>query len=107
MRTANSIIASFTNRTMQGEVIPPEEWLLGAGMLTVLMKEETDKLFDLQQQVSKIKLDSMTAGDTAAKAKIIAEASDALREMKRQAAFVEQIIEFIRISKKQSDIANK
>lgn len=107
MRTAQSVIASFTNRTMAGEVIAPEEWLTGAQMLSVLITEETTKLYELQSIVAKKKLEFVQVGDSVAMAKLKVEADDSYREMKKQEAFIEQIWEIIRISKKHAEIANK
>ncbi len=107
MRTATSIIASFTERTMAGEVIAPEEWLLASQMLTVLLKEETDKMFELQVFVNKLKVDKMENGATAAKARIYAEATNSFTDFLKQGAFVNQIWEFIRVAKKQAELANK
>ncbi len=116
MRTAQSVIASFTDRTMKGEIIAPEEWLLAAQMLTVLITEETNKLYELQSVVAKKKLDYMDAHHasdevikpmTSAEAKTRVEATDEYRDMKKQEAFIEQIWEIIRVAKKQAEIANR
>lgn len=116
-RTAQSVIASFTNRTMQGEVIAAEEWLLGAQMLTVLITEETNKLYELQSKVARMKVDFMdmhhvSDGTTvkpmsSAEAKTRVEATDEYRDMKKQEAFIEQIWEIIRVAKKFAEISNK
>jgi hypothetical protein len=117
MRTAQSVIASFTDRTMKGEVIAPEEWLMAAQMLTVLITEETNKLYELQSLVAKMKVDFMDVHHAAvekpvkpmssAEAKTRVEATVEYRDMKKQEAFIEQIWEIIRVAKKQAEIASK
>lgn len=101
---------------MKGEIIAPEEWLLAAQMLTVLITEETNKLYELQSVVAKEKLflmDTPRNGKkgvefmSSAEAKTRTEATDEYRDMKKQEAFIEQIWEIIRVAKKQAELANK
>lgn len=92
---------------MQGEVIAPEEWLLGAQMLTVLITEETNKLYELQSVVAKLKLSFIEEKKSVAEAKLRVEATDEYVQMKKQEAFIEQVWEIIRVAKKQAEISNK
>jgi hypothetical protein len=73
-----------------------------ATRLNLLISDEHDKLFELQQKVSERKAGIMSEGKSASYAKIVVEATDEYKEMCRQKALIEQVIEAIRIAKIQS-----
>lgn len=107
MRTAKSVIEYFTNQTETGAVLPPEEWLKAAAMLTVLVGEEASKRIAMQSLLNKRKVELVEKYGTAAKAKIYIEATDEWAQCELQKAFIQQIEEFIRVSKKNAEISYK
>lgn len=107
MRSAKSVIESFTSRTEQGQVLPPEEWLTAAAMLTVLVGEEASKRIAMQSLLNKKKVELVEKYGTAAKAKIYIEATDEWAQCEMQKAFISQIEEFIRIAKANANTSYK
>ena len=102
--TTDAILEYLRKKVETKDVIAPSIWMDACVKLIVLVPQEQDKLFDLQKQVSVIKMNCMAEGSTAASAKVTAEASDVYWTMKKQEATVENIYELIRISKLQSKI---
>lgn len=83
-------------------VVDAHAYVEYATRLNLLISDEHDKLFDLQQKVAEEKSTLISGGKTASYAKIIVEASDNYKEMCKQKALIEQVIEAIRIAKIQS-----
>lgn len=82
-----------------GQIVSPSIWVDGALKLAVLLGDENDKLFNLQQEVAKEKVKLIEKGDSVSKAKTKVEAMDIYKECHIQKAFIERITETIRISK--------
>ena len=82
-----------------GEIRSPSVWVDGAQHLAVLLGDENDKLFSLQQEVAKEKVKFMDEGDSVAKAEAKVEAMDIYKEYRIQKSFIERISETIRIAK--------
>lgn len=96
-------IISFLKECVENKVpIAPQTWVEAMEKLNVLVGDESDKLFDLQQMVAKLKVLFISQGDTVAKAKAKIEAEDIYVLAQKQKAKVEQIQEFIRIAKIQA-----
>lgn len=100
--TADSVIEWLSAQVAEKHVVGPHVWMDAAQKLTVLLGDEHDKLFDLQQAVAQMKVAHMEAGGTAAKAKVKVEATDEYKAMCRQRAKIERIEEMIRVSKIQA-----
>lgn len=98
-RSIDTILQNFDERVSTKMPISPDEWVTAAQFITVLMGDETDKLYELQQKVAQVKVVYIEEGDSVAKAKAKVEASDEYKEMCRQKAKIERIEEFIRVSK--------
>jgi tRNA G10 N-methylase Trm11 len=101
------ITTSLILDTLKGWVegkhpIDAHKWVDAAQKLNVLIGDEHDKLFDLQQKVAQMKVNYLTEGNTSAAAKSKVEATDLYREMRKQGARIEQIEEMIRIAKLQA-----
>lgn len=107
MRSAKSVIEFFTDETEKGAVFPPEKWLEAAAMLTVLVGEEASKRIAMQSLLNKKKVELVEKYGTAAKAKIYIEATDEWAQCEMQKAFISQIEEFIRVSKKNAETSYK
>lgn len=101
-RTVASVMAYLEDAISDKRSIAPSEWLNAAHFLNILMGEEQDILYELQQACAREKVEWMELGKSAAEAKVRVEASDAHRDMNRQRAKIERIVELIRISKIQA-----
>lgn len=97
--TTETIVGHLKKMVEQKIPVPPTLWAEAAEKLNILLGDENDKLFELQQAVAKMKVAYMAEGDSAIKARVKVEAEDIYRDMQKQKAFIEQIQEQIRISK--------
>ena len=85
-----------------------EFWLKASMTLTILLPIEIGKLYDLQKEVSKLKLEELEKQEkkNVSQVKMIVEASDVYRDMKVQEYKIKQIEEIVRVSKLQARINN-
>lgn len=83
-------------------VIDAHTWVDASQKLNVLIGDEHDKLFDLQQKVAQMKVAYITEGKSVSDAMSRVEAEDLYRDMQRQKARISQIEEMIRIAKLQA-----
>lgn len=79
--------------------VSPDRWVDACLKIVVLLGDEHDKLFNLQQEVAKMKANYLAQGETASASKIKVEATDLYKEMNKQKAKIDQIEEMIRLSK--------
>lgn len=105
MRTAKSIIDSFTERVENREAIPPDYWLQAAQFLNVLIGEEQYKLAEYEQAYTKQSLIWIEANKSNAEAEKRAKTTNEFLNYRKQTAFCKQIEEFIRLAKKMASIA--
>lgn len=106
MVKSDTIIEYIKERVENKDPISPQMWLDGAMKLNVLIQDETDKLCELEMQVSQEKiriLDSLEKRSVA-EADARVEATKLYMDMRKQKSKVEQILEFIRLAKKQAQI---
>lgn len=103
--TVDSILGAFNEWVTNKKVIDPHLWLDAAQKLNVLLENEHDKLFEIQQFLAVHRKILIEQGSTVAKAKLMIEATDEYRNYCKQKAKIERIIEFIRISKQRSRTA--
>lgn len=103
------ITIEFILNTLQGYIeekspISPVLWLDSAQKLNVLLGDENDLLYNLEQSVAKLKLQFLNGQDkvNVSEAKMRVEATDEYRMAKTQKAKIEQIQEFIRLAKHQA-----
>lgn len=94
----NWLTAQMANRVP----ISPDVYMEVAQRLNLLIADEQAHLYDLQQAVSQKKADLIMADNSVAKAKVLVEASDEYKAYLNQKARIDQIIEYIRISKIQA-----
>ena len=99
MDTTEKILGWMETQVRNEEVIDPHKWVEAGASLNILLGKETDLLFDLQQEVAKVKIGYIEGGDSVAKAKVKTEASDAYKVAKKQEAKIERITEAVRMSK--------
>jgi hypothetical protein len=97
--TTDTIVNYLKNAVETKQPLSPTVWADAAQKLIVLLGDEADILFDLQQKVAQKKVDYIEGGDSVAKAKVKVEATDEYREMSRQKAKIEHVEEMIRVAK--------
>lgn len=102
MITTDTILEWLQGQVENKTPIGPHVWLDAAMKLTVLLGDEHDVLFRLQQEVAKVKLEAIESGDSVAKAKAKVEATDIFYQAKKQQAKIERVEEMVRLSKIQS-----
>lgn len=100
--TTNLILDTLKGWVEGKYPIDAHTWVNAAQKLNILIGDEHDRLFDLQQNVAQMKVRYLSEGDTSAAAKSKVEATDAYKEMLRQKAKIEQIEEMIRLAKVQA-----
>jgi len=100
--TTETILGFLKDSIENKKAISPSLYVDAAQKLVVLLSDEHATLFDLQQKVAQMRTDLMEQGSTAAKARILVEATDEYKEFQLQKAKIERIEEFIRISKIQA-----
>ena len=102
-RTIDSILETFNEWVENKNPIDSHQWVKAAQYLNVLISDEHDKLFKLQQQVATLKCKLIEEkGISVARAELEAETTDICLEERKQKAKIKQIEEFIRIAKLQS-----
>ena len=97
--TIDTILDFFEESIANKLPISPSTFVDAAAKLAVLVGEENEKLFKLQQQVAQSRVAHMNNGESVSKAKVLVEATDEYREFQIQKSKIEQIFEFIRIAK--------
>ena len=104
-RTTDTILASLKQLTESRKPIDMRIWLEAAFSLNLLLDDETQLLTKMRQEVAQIKLAIMKKQDkrNVSAADLEVEASDEYRFMKDQENKVDQVREFIRIAKKNSE----
>lgn len=100
--TTDQVIQDLKEWVRKSEIHGPQDWIDSAFSLVVLLGDENDKLFRLQQDVAANKTLLIAQGATVASAKTSTEATDTHRVMMSQKAKIEQIVELIRIAKIQA-----
>ena len=105
--TTDTIVTWLNEKVKNKEPIPPTTFLDAAFKLNLLLADEQEILFKLQQKVSQLKIDFLNDDDkrNVSKAKMMVEASEEYLQMRNQQAKIERIIEFIRLAKVQSKIS--
>ena len=97
--SVNTILDWMRDNVESKTPISPSLFVDAAGKLVVLIGDENDKLFDLQQKVAMFKSNLIASGHSVAKANVESQALDDYKELCKQKAKVEQIWEFVRIAK--------
>lgn len=105
--TVDSIIAWFTEQVEQKNPIDPSTWVDGAQKLNVLIQGEQEKLFDMEQDVAKLRNLLLDSDESVAHAKSRIEATEEYKNARKQKAKVDRVIEMIRIAKLQSRTASE
>ena len=105
-QSATDILAVLERWAEEKAVIDAHTFLDAATKLTLLLGEESDKLYQMEQNCAKARMEYLQGGMTVSAAKLVVEASDAYREARSQKAKVERIIETVRIAKHRAKLAD-
>src|SRR3990167_1201905 len=97
--STEAILEHLHSIVENNEILPPTRWVDASMRLAVLLGDESDKLFDLEQLVAQKRVNFIEAGDSVSKAKVKVEASDEYKLARKQKAKIEQIVELIRVAK--------
>lgn len=100
--TTDLILNWFKEQIQNKEQVDAHTWVDATQKLNILISDDHDKLFDLQQKVAQMRVALMEQGDTVSKAKAKVEATDEYKNMCKQKAKIGRIEEAIRIAKIQS-----
>lgn len=102
--TVDFIIDTLKEYVETKQPVSPQVWVEAAQKLNVLLGDEHDKMFDLQQKVAQLKVDYLNDDEkrNVSKAKMLVEASEDYKELCKLKAKVGRIEEFIRIAKIQA-----
>lgn len=103
--TVEKILTEFNGLVTTGST-DAGKWCDLAWKLNNLIAQEHDTLLELQQVVSNMKMILHEKGESGVRVKAKVEATDEYKEMKRQERKIEQITEYIRISKLQGRLKN-
>lgn len=106
--TTDSIIEYLQQAVEKKMPIPPAMWMDAAQKLNVLLGNEHELLFQLQQAVAQMRLNYLEKDPkhNVSAAKVEVEASNAYRGYQLQKAKCGRIEEFVRIAKVQAKLAN-
>jgi hypothetical protein len=104
-RTLETVLRDMAHLVENRIPIGPEDWLISAQFLNIFKEDETNKLYNLCQQVAQLKVEMLPKAKSVAEVKLRIEASDIYTEMKKQEAKIERIKEHIMIAKAQSRLA--
>lgn len=100
--TTDTILNWLQTQVEQKLPIDAHKWLDACQKITVLLGDEHDKLFDLQQIVAREKIDWIEKGKSATEAKARIETTETYKKMQKQYARIKQIEEIVRIAKIQA-----
>ncbi len=100
--TTETIIGFLKKNVEEHKPLSPDIFADAAAKLNVLIGAETDKLAELQQKVAQEKVALLEQGKSVAESKVRVEAMDVYKDMLKQKAKIEQVVEFIRIMKLRS-----
>ena len=85
--------------------ISPHLWVDASLKLTLFLGDENSRLFELQQEVGKLKVGFIQEGKSVAEAKCLVEASDLFKDFCIQKGKIESIKETIRVAKLQARLS--
>ena len=100
--TVDSILGTLNGYVKNKQFMSAHDWVNTAQKLNVLIGEEHDKLFELEQEIAQLKVGYLSNGDTSASAKTKVEALETYKSMQKQRAKIKQVEEMIRIAKLQA-----
>ena len=105
--TTDTIISWLSSQIAEKLPVDLHTHMDACQKLSVLVGSEQEKLFDLQQEVARLKVTLIEDGKSVSESKTRVEATDEYKEMLKQKAKVEQVFEMIKITKLHSRLARE
>lgn len=106
LNTVDSILEALQKMAQRKEPIDTHTWLSGVSKLLALLGDDQDWLYEMESEIAKSKARFISDGDTAAKAKIKAEAMDVFKNARKLKAKIDRCYEIIRVAKLQARLSN-
>mgnify|MGYP001599187751 CR=1 FL=1 len=106
LNTVDSILETFERWSREKQPIDAHVWLDGCSKLTVLLGDEQNALYLLQQKIAQKRLEFVESGDSVAKAKLKMETTDEYVQSRMLEAKIDRVTELIRISKLQARMSD-
>lgn len=100
--TVDFILSKVNEQVKNKQFMSAHDWVNTAQKLNVLIGEEHDKLFELEQAIAQLKVEYLKQGESSASAKVKVEALGTYKSMQKQRAKIKQVEEMIRIAKLQA-----
>jgi predicted oxidoreductase (fatty acid repression mutant protein) len=105
--TIDSIIAWLQDVVESKKSIAPQAWIEISQRANILLGDESDKLYELQQKIAQEKVSCMESGKGVSECRMRAEATDDYKESQKIKAKIERTIEMIRLSKLQARLRDE
>lgn len=99
MDRVDQLISFIEEVLKEGKIIGPAEWYDIAVKLNVLIGAENDMYAKLYRDAHKIQYDAISEGKSASEAEAKMKSDDVYEKLLKQKGKVEQVQEFIRLSK--------
>lgn len=108
-KTCDTIIAELSRKVAEGLPVAPSEWVDHAVELNVLIGDEHRKLWNMAQDVAKLRVDMLRGQEkrNVSEVQMRVEATDLYRDMRIQEAKVETIVEYIRLAKHRAKMSSE
>lgn len=104
--TIDTITNWLLKQVQEKNPIHASTWLDAAQKINVLLQNEQEKLFEIEQEIAQARNILLESDDSIARAKSKIEEMDIYTLARKQKAKIERAIELIRISKLQSRMAS-
>lgn len=104
--TVEKITGWLVEQVQHKNPIGPETWLDAAQKIVVLLQSEQESLFNMEQEVAKLRNILLESGKSVAYAKSRIEETEEYKKARIQKAKIEGALELVRISKLQSRMAS-
>lgn len=102
-----NILEWLTDMVKEKRIMDAHTWVDTAQKLNILLGEEHDKLFDLEQKIAIIQTTCIEGGKKISECKVMMEATDTYKQVKKQKALISQVTEAIRIAKLQARLKSE
>jgi len=99
LNSVDSILSALEKMASTKEPVDAHTWLDGVAKLLALIGNEQNKLFELENELAKIKMLAMESGDSVSKAKVRAEATETSLEVNKLKAKINRAFEICRVGK--------
>lgn len=107
MQTASDILQVLESWAAEKRPIDPQAYIDAAMKLTLLLGDESDKLYEFEQNCAIERVKLIDDGKSVSESKARLEASDEFKKARSQKAKIERMIETVRLAKLRARMANE